>query len=278
MNCAKVEVDGLRVRAYVPSAIDYVAGGRMCTVIVLPRAGVLLPEALGTYALQLATSRDTSFALSNPYTVTGTTVIAPSVTLSAAQQGAPVAAEVVFTTSPVGSLLYGSGKVYVQFPAEATVPVIIADGIVKVAGRAASGIRLGLNRRLEIPVPVGVSPMTQLVVTIPVEAGVRNPGVAGTYSIKIGTSSDTDPASASITITPSQIGRPAVALSDRGAGAAAVCTVTFATGTGGALQAGTDRISVRFPSGMTVPAAILAAAVTVNGPSRWAPSSLPRRS
>jgi hypothetical protein len=68
-----------------------------------------------------------------------------------------------------------------------------------------------------------------------------------------------------ITITPSQIGRPAVALSDRGAGAAAVYTVTFATGTGGALQAGTDRISVRFSTRMTIPLTILSAAVTVNG-------------
>jgi hypothetical protein len=264
-NCSRVEVEGLHVRAYVPSSIDYVAGGRVCTVIVLPRAGVLLPEALGSYALQVATSMDTSFALSNPYTVVGTAVAASSATLSANQQGASVGVEVTFTTSPVGSLLYGTGKVYVQFPAEATVPASIADGIIKVAGRATSGVRLGANRRLEIPVPVAVSPMTQVVITIPIEAGIRNPGTAGAYTIKIGTSADTDPASVFVTITPSQVGRPVVALSDRGARAAAIYTVTFTTGTGGALQAGTDSISVRFPSGVTVPPVILAGAVTVNG-------------
>jgi hypothetical protein len=266
-NCTKVEVSGLRVRAFVPSALDYIGGARDCTVIVLPRAGILLPETPGNYALQLATSKDTSFVLSNQYTVTGTTVIAPSVTLSANQQGAPVAAEVTFTTSPVGSLLFGTGRVYVQFPPEATVPAAIADGTIKVAGRAVSGVRLGINRRLEVPVPVDIAPMTQVVITIPVEANIRNPGVAGVYTIKIGTSSDTDPASLSVTITPSQIGRPVIALSDRGAGAAAVYTVTFATGTGGILRAGMDVISVRFPSRMTVPAVILAAAVTVNGMS-----------
>ena len=264
-NCSKVQVDGLHVRVYLPSAVGFVAGGQMCTVTFLPRAGALLPEASGNYALQVATSQDTSFVLSNQYTVTGTTVIAPSVTCSPTQQGAAVATDVTFTTSPVGMLLYGTDRVYVQFPAESTVPTSIADGIIKIAGRAVSGVRFGPNRRLEIPVPVDISPMTQVVVSIPVDAGIRNPDVTGVYSVRIGTSADTDPAPVSVTIAPSQIGVPVVALSDRGAGAAAVYTVTFATGTGGRLEAGIDRISVQFPARITIPTVILAGTVTVNG-------------
>jgi hypothetical protein len=266
-NCSKVQVDGLHVWVYLPSSVGFVAGGQMCTVTFLPRAGVLLPEASGNYALQVATSRDTSFVLSNQYTVTGTTVIAPSVTCSPTQQGAAVATDVTFTTSPVGTLLYGTDRVYVQFPAESTVPTSIADGIIKIAGRAVSGVRFGPNRRLEIPVPVDISPMTQVVVSIPVDAGIRNPDVTGVYPVRIGTSADTDPAPVSVTITPSQIGVPVVALSDRGAGAAAVYTVTFATGTGGGLEAGIDRISVQFPARITIPTVILAGTVTVNGTS-----------
>jgi hypothetical protein len=264
-NCSRVQVDGLHVRAYLPSAVGFVAGGQVCTVTVLPRAGVLLPEAPGNYVLEVATSKDTSFVLSSQYTVTGTTVIAPSATFSPTQQGAAVAAEVTFTTSPVGTLLYGTDRVYVQFPAESTVPTSIADGIIKIAGRAVSGIRLGPNRRLEIPVPVDISPMTQVVITIPLDAGIRNPDVAGVYPVRIGTSADTDPVSVSVTITPSQIGRPVVALSDRGAGAAAMYTVTFATGTGGGLEAGVDRISVLFPARIAIPTVILTGTVTVNG-------------
>ena len=265
-NCSKVQVDGLHVRAYLPDAVGYVAGGQMCAVTLLARAGVLLPEASGNYALQVATSTDTSFTLSNQYSVTGTTVISPAVTCTPTQQGAAVSADVTFTTSPVGTLLYGKDRIYVQFPAEATVPASFADGLIKVAGRAVSGVRLGLNRRLEIPVPVDISPMAQVVVSIPLEAGIRNPGVAGVYSVRIATSADTDPAPVLTTITPSQIGRPVVALSDRGAGAAATYTVTFATGTGGGLEAGVDRISVQFPATLiTLPAVILAGTVTVNG-------------
>jgi hypothetical protein len=264
-NCSKVQVDGLHVRAYLPGAVGFVAGGQMCTVTFLPRAGVLLPEASGNYALQVATSRDTSFVLSNQYTVTGTTVIAPSVTCSPTQQGAAVAAELAFTTSPVGTLLYGTDCVYVQFPAESTMPTSIADGVIKIAGRAVSGVRLGPNRRLEIPVPVDISPMAQVVVTIPLDVGIRNPDVAGAYPVRIGTSADTDPALVSVTIIPSQIGRPVVALSDRGAGAAAMYTVTFATGTGGRLEAGVDRISVQFPARIIIPTVVLAGTVTVNG-------------
>lgn len=264
-NCSKVQVDGLHVRAYLPDAVGFVAGGQFCTLTFLPRAGVLLPEASGNYALQLATSTDTSFVLSDQYTVTGTTVIAPSIACSPVQQGAAVAAQVAFTTSPVGTLLYGTDRVYVQFPAESTVPTSIADGIIKIAGRAVSGVHLGPNRRLEIPVPVDISPMAQVVVTIPLNAGIRNPDVAGAYPIQISTSADTDPALVSVTIIASQIGRPVVALSDRGAGAPATYTVTFATGTGGRLEAGVDRISVQFPERIMIPTVVLAGTVTVNG-------------
>jgi hypothetical protein len=264
-NCTKVQVDGLHVRAYLPDAVGFVAGMQMCTITFLPRAGVLLPEASGNYALQAATSQDTSFVLSNQYTVTGTTVITASIACSPVQQGAAVAAQVVFTTSPVGTLLYGTDRVYVQFPAESTVPTSIADGIIKIAGRAVSGVRLGPNRRLEIPVPVDISPMAQVVVTIPENAGIRNPDVAGVYPIRISTSADTDPALVSVTIIPSQIGVPAVALSDRGVGAASTYTVTFATGTGGRLEAGVDRISVQFPERTMIPTVVLAGTVTVNG-------------
>jgi hypothetical protein len=264
-NCTKVQVDGLHVRAYLPDAVGFVAGMQMCTITFLPSAGVALPETPGNYALQVATSQDTSFVLSNQYTVTGTTVITASIACSPVQQGAAVASQVAFTTSPVGTLLYGTDRVYVQFPAESTVPTSIADGIIKIAGRAVSGVRLGPNRRLEIPVPVDISPMAQVVVTIPENAGIRNPDVAGVYPIRISTSADTDPALVSVTIIPSQIGVPVVALSDRGVGAAATYTVTFATGTGGRLEAGVDRISVQFPERIMIPTVVLAGTVTVNG-------------
>lgn len=265
-NCTNVQLDGNHLRAWVPSAVGFVAGGTSCSMTILPRAGITLPETAGNYALQVATSRDTSFVLSNQYTVTGTTVIAPIATVTPTQQGAATAVEATFTTSAVGGLLYGTDRIYVQFPAEATLPSSVADDVIKVAGRAIRGVRFGPNRRLEIPVPVDIAPMAQVSIVIPVDAGIRNPAVTGVYTINLATSVDTNPAPVLVTITPSQIGRPSIAVSDYGAGAAAVYTITFATGTGGILQAGIDRIFMRFSStGMTMPAVMLAASITVNG-------------
>lgn len=264
-NCARVEVDGLHLRAYVPAAVGFIAGGQLCSVTVLPRAGVLLPETPGNYALQAATSRDTSFVLSSQYTVTGTAVTGASVTWTPPQQGAAAVIEASFTTSPVGGLLHAADRIYLQLPTESSLPDSVPDGAIKVAGRAVSGVRIGTSRRLEIPVPVDVSPGTQVVVVVSSGAGIRNPSVSGVYPVRLSTSADTDPAVVSVTVTPSQIGRPEVMLTQRGAGAATGCTVTFVTGTGGGLAAGLDYALVRLPAGMSVPARILAGSVTVNG-------------
>jgi hypothetical protein len=114
-----------------------------------------------------------------------------------------------------------------------------------------------------ITTPISVSGGSTLRIAVDPEAGVRSPSVVGSYQLSVSTSQDAAPVAVSFSLTASQISIPVVQVSTGAAGQAASYAVTFATGPGGSLVAGIDRINVEFPAGTTIPAPFPASSATV---------------
>jgi len=84
--CTDVSVNGQRARVYVPSVFGFIASGAECNINFTEAFGIKNPEEPGNYNLQVATSKDTGFAISNVYTIIGTSITNFSITVNPASQ------------------------------------------------------------------------------------------------------------------------------------------------------------------------------------------------
>ncbi len=258
------QVSGNRLRLYVPEQLGFIAANSQCNVIITTQAGVLNPEQPGLYTLQVSTNKGFS-GLSNAYQVIGTTISAATVTVDPAQQGMKTQIDVSFVVSFSGALKANVGRIYLQFPAEMSLPATLNVSSVRVNGTQASAVGWISTGKAAITVPNDISGGGSVRVVIQSGAGITNPPTVGTYRVNVSTSQDTSQAAGSFLVTASQVTAATVALSTPGAALSTSYTVTFSTGTGGSLTAGIDRVSVEFPVGTTIPSAIAGNTVTVNG-------------
>ena len=120
------------------------------------------------------------------------------------------------------------------------------------------------NRKITITTPVYIGNNSNVTVVFKKEAGIKNPNNAGTYSFSVYTSADSVPVSYDVHIVKSHILNPMVKLSSNGVGKNISITVSFVTGASGALQAGVDKISIKFPTGFSIPSNIPTTSVKVN--------------
>jgi len=74
LSCpSNVSVQDRRVRLYVPEN-RFIPPGSKCSVMFLKEFGIINPEFTGSFAVQVATSKDTGLATSNLYILYGTPV------------------------------------------------------------------------------------------------------------------------------------------------------------------------------------------------------------
>jgi hypothetical protein len=261
---ASIQVTGSRLRLGVPSD-RFILGGNICNVIITAQAGIAHPELPGTYAVQVATSKQPNYSASNLYLVVGTMVSGATLAVEPVRQGMAAQVQVTMTTSTTGSLTAREGRIYLEFPTGMTIPASIPASSVRVNDVVATAVQMTTAMRMAVTVPQNVGANAVVRVTVSADAGVRNPSSTGVYQLVVSTSQDTTPVPLSYTVTASQISASVVQVSTGAAGQQAAYTVIFTTGPGGALAAGIDRVNCEFPSGTTIPSAILSSTVTVNG-------------
>ena len=261
--CTNVSVNGNTVRVYIPENV-FVAPGAQCNIEFLKSFGVVNPELPGNYAIMVTTSKDTGLASSNIYMIIGTSISALSVTVNPTAQLAEAEYKISFRTgNSDGALISGSDKINILFPKDVTLPSNVVPGAIRVNNTPCTNVTVS-EQRLTIVTPVNVSANAQVTVDITKKFGIKNPPHTGQYKIKVYTSENASPVEATFTITSSLVSNVNVVLSNTSSGAVSAYTISFQTGTSGALTGGTDKINIIFPVGTTVPDDIPLSAVTVN--------------
>ncbi|MCX6086253.1 MAG: hypothetical protein NTW63_00645 [Caldiserica bacterium] len=270
---------GYTVTISMPYGITVAVGGWV--QVTFPASlGITNSPVVGTYTLTINTSKDTIPVQSSQYQISGTSVFGLSLTVDTKAQSAQVQVQVSFQTSATGTLQQNSGTISVDFPSNMTIPLSMNRNLVTVNGIQAHSVSVLSNNVVTIVTPVAIAAYSSVAVVFSSSAGIYNPSTSGvTVTISVSTSADVAPVSASYITTTSQVSQPQVMLTTSGVGKPSGYTVTFQTGMGGLLSAGSGRIYLVFPAGTTVPTTIAGQYVRVNGsiPSSVSASSTNRR-
>lgn len=228
-------------------------------------ANILNPSTPGLYALKVSTSLDSTMVQSSQYTITGTSISNLALTATPTAQSAYPELRFTFTTSSTGALT-NADYIYVDLPTAMDVPATVPASAVTVNGAQATSVTKDGADRLVIRMPLSVGSSQQVTLVIASTSGIRNPATTGTtLNFDVWTNEDVGRRTVSFVTTTSQISQPQVTLTTNGVGKASGYTVTFQTGAGGTLAAGTGRITIVFPVGTAVPSSIAAQYVKING-------------
>jgi hypothetical protein len=181
-----VAVTANKLAVAVPTAI---AGGSTIRVVFGIELGIRSPSVVGTYQLAVNTSGDaTPVAVS--YTVTSSQISAVTVLVSNGSAGQTAAYTLSFTTGPGGALAAGIDRINVEFPAGTTIPVSLASSSATVGGAPSTLVTAaGMIVSVTVPASIGANSPVSLVFTD--VAGIMNPVVGGTYTLRVGTSRET---------------------------------------------------------------------------------------
>ncbi len=261
-TCTNRTVSETTLTIYVPSGFS-IGNNSTCSIIIPTQFGIKNPTNPGTYTLSLSTSADIVPAVSNPYTIVGTSVSSLSVDVDPPVQSAVAEYTVSFTTSQSGALTRNSGKIYVEFPQSCWFPNYISAKDIKVNGVSCQYVSVSGNT-LGITVPVDINSNSGVTVVVSKDVGIRNPSSSGTYLFNVHTSKDVVPVSYSVNIKKSTIEKPVVNLSSYAVGDVPTITVSFTTGSAGALKRNQDKIYIQFPNDFKLPYSIPASSIKVN--------------
>lgn len=264
-SCTNRSVSGTILTVYIPSTLT-IPNSSWVYVTIADSFGIVNPTTIGSYyTLKVSTSKDTIPATSNTYSITGTSVSNFTVSADPTTQNSIAAYTFNFRTSSTGALSRSnSDKIYIQFPTEFTVPSSISGSYVTVNGTPCTTNISVSSDKLTITTPVDISNSSNVTVVIAQNANIKNPSSSGTYSFSLSTTKDVVPASANLQIVKSIITKPVVQLTGYSVNEIIGVTVTFQTGSGGALTRNSDKISIIFPAGFVLPSTISNQYVKVN--------------
>lgn len=263
-TCTSRSVSGTSLTVYIPSTLNIPASSWVY-ITISDSFGIINPSSIGTYTLKVSTSKDTIPATSNSYSITGTSVSNLNIEADPLTQNSNAQYTITFKTSSSGALSRSAAdKIYIQFASEFTVPSSIGASYVTVNGTPCTTNISVSSDKLTITTPVDIGNSTNVTVVIAKNANIYNPSSSGTYTIKVSTNKDVVEVSDTLNIVKSTITKPVVQLTSYAVSEAVGVTITFQTGTGGALTANSDKISVTFPTGFTIPSSISNTYVKVN--------------
>jgi len=266
-SCTNRYVSGTTLTAYIPSTLT-IPNSSWVYVSIADSFGIVNPTTIGSYyTLKVSTSKDTIPATSNTYSITGTSVSNFTVSADPTTQNSIAAYTFNFRTSSSGALSRSSSdKIYIQFPTEFTVPTSISGSYVIVNGTPCTTNISVSGDKLTITTPVDIgNSSSSIPIIISQNANIKNPSTSGIYTFSLSTTKDVVPASANLQIVKSTITKPVVQLTGYSVNEIIGVTVTFQTGSGGALTRNSDKISIVFPAGFVVPSTISNQYVRVNG-------------
>ena len=263
-TCTTRSISGTTLTVYIPSTLS-IPSSSWVYITISDSYGIINPSTIGSYTLKVSTSKDTIPATSNTYAITGTSVSNFTVSGDPVTQNSNAQYTFTFRTSSTGALYRSSSdKIYIQFPTEFTVPSTISGSYVTVNGTPCTTNVSVSSDKLTITTPVDIANNTNVTVVISQNANIKNPSSSGTYTFSLSTTKDVVPASANLQIVKSTITKPVVQLTGYAINEVIGVTVTFQAGSGGALTANSDKISIQFPTGFVLPSSIPAQYVKVN--------------
>ena len=262
-QCEHIEIDKQRLRVYVPSSLSFIAPGGSCNIRFLKEFSIKNTLIPGYYSIQVATSKDTGIAVSNPFMITGTQISGATLSVSPTTQLSPTKYTLKFKTSVTKKLTSNTDQIFIEFPSEVAFPSNIIPGAILVNDTPCLSVSIS-SQTLQITTPVNIYENSEVTVEIGINFGIKNPLLTGNYTVKLYTITDSMPVGLSFTVTSSTISKPEVVLSSTSAGQASKYTVSFTTGASGQLLAGIDKINVIFPIGTTMPSTISTNLITVN--------------
>jgi hypothetical protein len=265
-NCVSRYVSGNILTVYVPSGLT-IPNSSWVYVSIADSFGIVNPSTIGSYTLNVSTSKDIIPATSNSYSITGTSVSNFTVSANPTTQNSTAAYTFNFKSSSTGALSRSnSDKIYIQFPTEFTVPSSISGSYVTVNGTPCTTNISVSGDKLTITTPVDIgNSSSSIPIIITQNANIKNPSTSGTYSFSLYTTKDVVPATANLQIVVSTISKPQVTLTSYAVNDTVGITVVFNTGSGGALTANSDKISIVFSAGFVLPSTISNQYVKVNG-------------
>lgn len=264
-NCTSATVSGTILTIFIPSTLT-IPSSSWVYITIYDNFGIVNPSAIGSnYTLKVSTSKDIIPAISNLYSITGTSITNFSVTADPLTQNSVATYTFTFKTSSTGSLSRNSShKIYIQFPQEFVLPSSIPQSYITVNNIPCTTAVLISNNKLTITTPVDIGNNADVKVVISQSANIKNPSTPNSYLFSLYTSVDVVPISASLTIVKSTISKPVVQLTSNAINEVVGITITFNTGSGGDLQANVDKISIVFPVGFILPSSIPSSYVKIN--------------
>jgi len=271
--CTVAPVVNSSTRTVKVISSNAVAASSSLTVVIGPGAGIVNPPS-GSYTLSSLYTNiqpTPNSTVSSSYSISAATqVSAANVTPSPATVSATAQYTLAFTIGGTGNLTLASDTIFVVFPSGTTVPSSISKSNVTVNGVDANNVVVS-SQTAKIAVGSTISAGASVTVVFKSAAGVSNPGTAGNYTATVYTSKEPTQVSSNVyTITASTVSSVAVSLSNQLTNQLATYTVTFTTGSGGALTSGVGTISITFPSGTGIGIAVARSSpttpqITVNG-------------
>lgn len=240
-----------------PSSSIYI---RVCKV-VNPRGG-------SCYVLAVATSKQTQWVLSSPYSIRGSIISPPMVEVKPDIAGETAAYKITFKTSNSGRLsgCYGS-FIMVEFPMSTKMPKeILPEHILVNNVPSCPHIKPEINgRTVKIFPQMVVIEDSDVVIQFTLEAGFGNPEKPDDYQLAVWTSSDTIRVlSRSYKIKASTIEDLQVEVDKPFIQTPSAYTIRFKTGLVGRLGIGA-LITIYFPSSMTMPSQVRPGSIKING-------------
>lgn len=243
-------------------------------------ANIINPNSVGNYSLLVYTSRDPVAIESNDYIV-GKSITTPTVTLSPIDYNVAGQYAIGFYTSSQGTLTT-SDYVEIAFPSGTKVPSSFSASTVKINGVNASSVSVNSqNVKVYLPAGLNIANNGYVGVVFSTGANIGNPS-AGTYQLQVSTSKDqafvtsqsytttgTNPnsndssgdGSGTDTSTGNSV---SLLLSTDNISDLAEYTISYKTGSNGALRGGIDEISILFSSDVQLPTYISTSTIKVN--------------
>jgi len=254
-----------RIQIKVPITLN---AGTVYQVYIPDTFGIINTTTSNTpLTIKVSTNKETTPVDSNPFTLTGTSVSNPNVTVSPNTASSNASYTIQFYVSATGSLSPAVDFIKIEFPQDTTVPTNTSPSYISINGVTCSN-RVVSGNTLTVYIPSTLPTINNgafVIVQILEAFGIKNPSTPGSYSLKVSTSKDIIPVPAYYTITGTSISNLDVAIDPPTQNANAQYTITFRTSSTGALsRSSSDKIFVQFPLEFTIPGSISGTYVTVN--------------
>ncbi len=174
---------------WIKSPISVSAGG---TVVVDIKKGARIanPTTPGKYQLQVATTNESYYVLSEPYEIEYSKLSNANVQLSSSIVGEQSEYTVSFTTGVLGALSGGTDSIFISFPEGTVLPKTAYSSRVSFNGERGK-LRIKINGNVvELDVLENVKNNSSITIDFAYDFGIHNPSKPGHYPLTIWTTKE----------------------------------------------------------------------------------------